>query len=116
MGTQRAAYEAVNTIYFNGVRAYNAGDPVDAAVVDGPEAWVDPEDVKPSGVIALEQPGRGDSHARWANYAVSLGDDPAEAADASRADLIARHGGEGGGAAKPAARPKAAAKGSGDDG
>jgi hypothetical protein len=89
--TQRAAYEAVNEIKYNGVRAYSPGDPVDAAVVDGPAAWVDHEDVKPSGVIPLDEPPANAAQARWAAYAVSKGEDPGKAADASRAELIKRH-------------------------
>lgn len=90
----RAAYRAVNVIMFNGVRAYSPGDPVDAAVVEGPEAWVALDDVEPSGVIPLDMPPRTASQARWANYAVSQGMDPAKAADASRAELVKAYGGK----------------------
>ena len=88
MAQQRAAYEAVNTIMYNGVRAYSPGDPVDASVVEGDGAWVDADDVKPSGVVPIDQPAKSASHARWAAYAVSQGMDEARAADASRAELI----------------------------
>jgi hypothetical protein len=88
MAAQRAAYRAVSVIFYNGVRAYNPGDPVDALVVEGDGAWVSPDDVEPSGVIPLETPPKSASQARWAAYAVSRGMDPDEAAGMSRADLI----------------------------
>ena len=47
MAAPRAAYRAVNVIYFNGVRAYSPGDPVDARVVE-PDGWVSLGDVERS--------------------------------------------------------------------
>jgi hypothetical protein len=85
----RAAYTAVSVIFYNGVRAYNPGDPVDAAVVEGPDAWVSFEDVEPSGVIPVERPARNASQAAWAAYAVSRGISRDEADGMSRAELIA---------------------------
>ncbi len=94
MPVPRAAYRAVNVIEYNGVRAYNPGDPVDAAVVEGPGAWVDLADVEPSGIIPLEQPAKSASQAAWAMYAVSQGMDAGKAADASRTELIKTYGGK----------------------
>ncbi len=88
----RAEYVAVNVIYYNGVRAYNPGDEVDARVVDGPGAWVDRDDVTPSGVIPLPRPKDNASQGAWAAYAVQHGADPDEAIGQSRADLIKEYG------------------------
>jgi hypothetical protein len=89
MVAPRAAYTAIRVILHNGVRAYNPGDPVDAANVEGDHAWLTVgEDVEPSGVIKLDRPALNASQAAWAAYAVSRGMDAGEAADLSRAELI----------------------------
>jgi hypothetical protein len=89
---ERAEYVAVKRIELNGVGAYNPGDPVDARAVDGPDAWVNRDDVEPSGVIPLPMPPKSASQAQWAQYAVQEGMDPDAAADASRGDLIKQFG------------------------
>jgi hypothetical protein len=94
MAADRAEYVAVNRIELNGVGAYNPGDPVDARVVDGPDAWVSRDDVEPSGVIPLPMPARTAPQAAWAAYAVQEGMDPGKAADASRAELVKAYGGK----------------------
>jgi hypothetical protein len=89
MVAPRAAYTAIRVIELNGVRAYNPGDPVDAAAVEGPAAWLTAgEDVEPSGVMALDRPVKSASQAAWAAYAVSRGMDREKAAGMSRAELI----------------------------
>ena len=94
MAAPRSEYRATTIIWWNGVRAYNPGDPVDARAVDGPGAWVSLDDVEPSGVIPLPMPARTAPQAAWMNYAVQEGADPAKAADASRGELIKGYGGK----------------------
>jgi hypothetical protein len=91
MAQQRAEYTAKIAIEHNGVRAYSPGDPVDARAVrgGGPDGWIDPEDVEPSGVIPLPLPAKNATQGAWADYAIQHGADPGQAAGMSRAELIA---------------------------
>jgi hypothetical protein len=74
----------------NGARAYNKGDDVPEAAVDGPAAWLSiGEDVQPRAGASLSPPAKNASQAAWAAFAISRGCDPDEAAGLSRADLIA---------------------------
>lgn len=91
---QRAEYVATRPVDFNGARAYNPGDPVDARAVDGPDAWVAREDVEAAGVIPLNPPAKNAPQGLWAAYAVQQGMDPGKAADASRGELIKAYGGK----------------------
>ena len=88
-------YRAVRRILHNGVGAYNPGDLVDARAVE-PDGWVSLADVEPVNPPPAPPPlpARNATQEQWAAYAVSQGMDEAEAADASRADLIAAYGGE----------------------
>ncbi len=89
MAAPRAEYRAIRPVLFNGIRAYNTGDPVHAAAVEGEDAWlVLGEDVEPSGQMALDRPAGSASQAQWAAYATSRGMDPDEAAGMPRAALI----------------------------
>ena len=88
MAAPRSEYRATTIIWWNGVRAYNPGDPVDARAVDGPDGWISVDDVEPSGVIPLPRPAANASQGTWAAYAVQQGHDPDEAIGMSRAALI----------------------------
>ena len=88
MAAPRSEYRATTIIWWNGVRAYNPGDPVDARAVDGPDGWVSVDDVEPSGIIPLPRPAANASQGTWAAYAVQQGHDPDEAIGMSRAALI----------------------------
>jgi hypothetical protein len=85
-------YRAVRDIAYNGVRAFNAGDLVHEALVDGPHAWVTLDDVEPVEGVRLEVPALNASQSQWAAYAVSTGADADAAAGMTRAQLIAKYG------------------------
>jgi hypothetical protein len=94
MAAVRATYRALRVIYFNEVRAYNPGDPVDVDAVEGPGAWlVLGEDVEAHGDIPVSTPAVNASQAAWAAYAVTQrGADADEAAGMSRAELVKAYG------------------------
>jgi hypothetical protein len=104
------SYVALHDIDYNSVRAYNKGDTVHAAAVEGPDAWLTlGEDVQAREGSHLDRPAKSASQAAWAAYAISEGLDPDEAQGSSRKDLIAAYGDDD-------TKGKRAAGSEGDDG
>jgi len=81
-------YVALETIQLNGVNAYQPGDGVHAAIVDGLGLIIGKQ-VEQVKAGTLDKPAKNASRNAWVAYALDQGLAPADVEDMGRDELVA---------------------------